>query len=552
MSLRLVLPLTAAALLLANGPADSQTIHGRLLEDPGSSAAPGTLVVLLDASGAQRGSVLTDEDGRFVLRAPGTGSYRLRAERIGVRSSTSPDLQLTAGQTLEYTLRVGSQPVLLAPLVARAGRARCARVPDSGPETITVWEEARKALNAARHTGRGSLSYRLVRHARELSLPALGVQVERADTGTWTGTSPFVSVPVERLGTDGFVVRDETGTTWYAPDAEVLLSEAFLEGHCFRLVEARGADGLIGLAFVPVRGGRNPDVEGTLWLDPVSAELRHLEFAYTRLDALDFEASLRGAPLGGRVDFVRLPSGGWIASRWSVRMPMLGKAGAGVGFGSNERRLRVVRIAEQGGHVTRVTDARGRVLREVDGAGIVGTVHDSIQGVPLAGARVFLVGTDHSATTDSTGAYRLTGPGGAEYGLTFSHPAVASLGYAPPAMRVTLRPGATDTVHLAVPPMPVILASRCAATDGPGVAAVSGVVTNRANDSRIAGADVIATWSDAEGDQRLGTTTGPSGRYLLCVPVAPRVRVEARFRDVASARRISRWWMRPRSNRTWC
>lgn len=68
---------------------------------------------------------------------------------------------------------------------------------------------------------------------------------------------------------------------FHAPDAAVLLSDTFLDTHCFRLQSAHRAHvGMVGLAFEPVRGTRTPDVHGVLWMDAESAELRLLEYGY--------------------------------------------------------------------------------------------------------------------------------------------------------------------------------------------------------------------------------------------------------------------------------
>jgi hypothetical protein len=129
---------------------------------------------------------------------------------------------------------------------------------------------------------------------------------------------PFVTVDPERLSASGFIERAGEGYVYAAPDADVLLSDRFLEEHCFRLRGSGApAPGLIGLAFEPVRGRRVSDVEGVLWVDRASAELRLLEFEYTRAPI----RGSRGVP-GGRMEFQRLPDGRWITSSWVIRMPV--------------------------------------------------------------------------------------------------------------------------------------------------------------------------------------------------------------------------------------
>ena len=95
--------LALLALLLAARPLAAQTVQGELV-DAARRPLGGAMVVLLDADGKVRGRVLTDEAGRFTLRAPGAGSYRLRAERIGFQATESPALALAAGETRQYRM----------------------------------------------------------------------------------------------------------------------------------------------------------------------------------------------------------------------------------------------------------------------------------------------------------------------------------------------------------------------------------------------------------------------------------------------------------------
>jgi hypothetical protein len=104
---------------------------------------------------------------------------------------------------------------------------------------------------------------------------------------------------------------------------------------------------MVGLAFAPLRGRRLPDVQGTLWLDGQTGHLRYLEYTYTRLPFASSDARL-----GGRVDFVQLPAGGWIVSRWRIRMPILVR--------ENPRAPPIVTaLVESGGEVLGVRTGRG-------------------------------------------------------------------------------------------------------------------------------------------------------------------------------------------------
>ena len=60
----------------------------------------------------------------------------------------------------------------------------------------------------------------------------------------------------EDLLESGFIRRvDDGGFDYFGPDASVLLSDAFLDTHCFRLVAREDLPEAVGLAFDPVRKG---------------------------------------------------------------------------------------------------------------------------------------------------------------------------------------------------------------------------------------------------------------------------------------------------------
>jgi hypothetical protein len=97
----------------------------------------------------------------------------------------------------------------------------------------------------------------------------------------------------------------------------VLLSDDFLDTHCFRMVRAeKDRPGAVGLGFEPVKGRRVPEIKGTLWVDRGSAELRMLDYEYVNVPS-----AVRTPGLGGRSEFARLATGDWIIKDWYIRLP---------------------------------------------------------------------------------------------------------------------------------------------------------------------------------------------------------------------------------------
>jgi hypothetical protein len=262
--------LLLVAILTVPVAAAAQTVEGTLVEEGREAPIQGALVTLLGADERPLARALTDAQGRFVLRAPAAGTYRVRADRIGFGSTTSGPLQLAEGQTAPLRLAAPGRVVQLQGIRAEArGTRRCATRPaaGAGAEVATLWEEARKALSLAEYT-RQQQGWSFAVHTWRRGIdPATGVvQAESGREAEARSVDPFQSLPAADLAARGYVRADSGGVTYYSPDARVLLSDEFLAGHCFRVEEpAQAGSTLVGLAFEPVQGSRLPDVRGVLW-----------------------------------------------------------------------------------------------------------------------------------------------------------------------------------------------------------------------------------------------------------------------------------------------
>ena len=88
----------------------------------------------------------------------------------------------------------------------------------------------------------------------------------------------------------------------------MLLSDEFLDTHCFRLRMGSGErQGMVGLVFEPTRSQRTPDINGVLWIRTDGWVLDRADFWYENLPD-----GIRSSLVGGYVRFQRLPSGAWI------------------------------------------------------------------------------------------------------------------------------------------------------------------------------------------------------------------------------------------------
>ncbi|MGI9189756.1 MAG: carboxypeptidase regulatory-like domain-containing protein [Longimicrobiaceae bacterium] len=528
----------AAAAFACALPLAAQTVRGELVQAASGQPIAGAFVVLLDEAGRRTSETLSDPSGRFELRAPTAGVYTLRAERIGNATAVSPPLRLAAGQTLDHRLPVRDAPVALEGLRVE-GKRRCVTNPEAGAATAALWTEARKALDvAAWEQRRGRLRYTVTLHERELDSRAREVRSEQVRSKTELATLPFASLPAEKLSAGGYVQTEPEGTFYYAPDAEVLLSEAFLDEHCFRAVS--GSDdqkGLLGLAFEPVAGRRQPEIEGVLWLDPVSAELRFLDYRYR-----DVPQEVPTDRLGGRVEFDRLPNGTWIVRRWWIRMPIVemqrGRFRNPRTDLLEEREKTVLAgIKEEGGEVADVVIAGA--VREIASPTetVTGVVWDSTGAFPVSGARVSLAGTTHADTSDADGQFRLSGVRPGSYRIVVEHPQLAAQ-LAGEVVEVT--PGAMQPLRLVRGERrsgPSTAAAECQNADARRGSGVLVGTVRGGSGGGIPGARVTVSWSryvvaagaEPEAVEReVEATADRTGRYRICgLPINTGLRLVA-------------------------
>lgn len=350
--------IAAAALgFLATFPLDAQSIRTVLVGAGTRQPIAGALVALTDSTGHELHRTLTDASGRvgFDL-AP--GAYRLRVFRIGVARWESALFRLAAGDTLRTPLAAPEVPITLAALAVSAER-RCRLRPEEGSAAATLWEEARKALEATEWTMTSRLyRFRTVSYVRVYGPVGDLPTEEQRTVGVGLSSWPFASIALDSLEARGFVQTDSAGEVhYYGPDLTVLFSQMFLSQHCFK-VQTSSRDSLIGLGFEPVSSRKLSDIAGVLWLDRTSMELRHLEFSYTRL------GGWVGRGAQGVIAFERLPSRAWVIRRWFIRAPiprvgMKQVVQGGVVTQGPRDTLGVGGYREEGAHVITVLSATG-------------------------------------------------------------------------------------------------------------------------------------------------------------------------------------------------
>jgi hypothetical protein len=347
------------AALAVPGILAAQTVRGQLTDSVSRAPLPGAFLTLVDEQGVEKARTITNGAGEFLLTPPAPGVYRLRSKRIGFRPYVSAPLSLTAGSSISYNAVVDPIPVALSQVVVQGDR-QCDV--EAGASVAAVWEEVHEALAAVSWTAKDpAYWYAIMRFERETTPQGRA----RSPDSTWRDDGyrrvPIKSVPPEQLEREGFVVVDNEGWTYHGPDADELISAEFLRTHCFETKSGRGdTEGLIGLAFTPARGRTLPDITGTLWIDRQTAMLHHLDFSYTRLPE-----DLVAPRAGGRIEFLRVPSGAWIVRDWVIRMPQAVMKQRAMAMGTQAE---VVGFKETGGSALEIKTRNGTIVYRSDSA----------------------------------------------------------------------------------------------------------------------------------------------------------------------------------------
>jgi uncharacterized GH25 family protein len=529
----------AAACAVAT-TARAQEVRGTARAAGVGVASPETTVALVDTAGHIVTVALADANGRYVLRAPRDGRYRVRARRIGFSPDSSALIAIRSDRPVTF------DPVL-TPFAARlttvqvAKERRCRRIgPDAGATVMRLWTEVQSALTAVTVPAAPSVRFTLVGTTRELDASGKITRAAQSWTTHASSSELYRSIAAESLAIHGFVVPEGQDLVYYAPDAGTLLADAFAQTHCFRPTDDVARPELIGLAFAPAarRAEGERDVTGTLWLDRTSGELRYLEFTY---DDPQHVVGSDPATASGRVDYARLPTGAWIVQRWRLRMPVLvtdvvstASSGTTLGRGailSRERVMRVTSVIESGGEVAGSGEVAssgafgvvsGRFVERGAGASRSGVAGIHVELAPIGNP--LATATRFRAETDSSGAFEFAGVTAGTYVLRASAPRLDTLGVRIAERQVTVGADTHQSALTELPTLQETVTRFCPEGLHSDEGVVHGVVRSRAG-VPVHRARVRAEWFDIHdtrtahfsvGTQSRVGITDSAGTYIIC------------------------------------
>ncbi len=355
--------LALLTLALAGTTARAQELRGTLLlPDSTTPVASAIVEAVLVADPATRVRALSGARGDFALHLRQPGPWRITVLRIGYFPMSLGEMTVSDGEVRRERIVLTSGAVRLAQLNIEDA-ALCGRTAESGALVATLLSQARTALAStllSSGDGRATSEWQAFSvHTDRLGTPITPMQVERFEGQT---DRPFGTVPPDVLARDGYLWDREAEVHFLAPDAAVLLSERFVDSHCYGLAPAHEEfEDWIGVTFRPAQDRRNiVDVKGTLWLDKETNELRRLDFNYTNLPNRFERAEPRG-----RVEFARLPTGVHVVRRWELRMPRVGAIAQAAGNGTPSSMVEQVNLMRiQGGLVSAVRTGNSELWKD--------------------------------------------------------------------------------------------------------------------------------------------------------------------------------------------
>jgi hypothetical protein len=502
-------------LSLVPAPSWAQELTGRVTDRGTGAPISAAIVELRDAGGNVVRRALTSDQGVWLLTSPGA-EVTVQIEALGYTTWQSSLLPVDPTSRRRVDIGLVPQPVRLDGISVSSDRT-CA-IHSAAADIMLAWEEARRALRVSAT----ALEQRLVatdgqNYSRRVSTDGLVLQQTVQPFAARFG-APFESLPAEELLRRGYVRDRGQFIEYYAPDAVVLLDDAFTAAHCFSLQRSDGEPARLGINFSPARRSAVAGIAGTVWLDPTTHQLLSIEFRYVNAAAVPFSDRASGS-----VDFRMLPNGVWIISRWMIRTPHA----AGTASQMRTSQPRLTEFLEQGGEVVAARMGSQRIVL-ADPGHVAGSVFDSTRAVPLAGADVRIAGTSMRAASDAAGRFRIGNVPAGSYVLTVEHPRLDSLPPFPAtAHRIEVTPGATSTAALSVPRLDQSSIGACpSAQQGAApVTALFGIVSDSAGIA-LPGAVLHFGWTAYAETQTRGVvsaarqettvTADGRGRYWLC------------------------------------
>jgi Carboxypeptidase regulatory-like domain len=295
---RAALVIAAAALSWAAGAqAQSGTILGRT-RVAGTELALGYAIVSITPGDRE---LFSDGDGRFVIRGVATGRVRITAHRVGF-TPVDTTIEVARGDTTRVDIGLSLITIRL-PAVHSLAKS-CAHPGGSdaqiGVELAALFDQVKENADRNRLLSRSYPFELEIERRITRPEPLLEARFVAYDTILRSSIREWRYAPGKMLGTREYASGVFAGkwSTITLPELADFADERFLINHCFDFggVDVVNGDSLIRIDFSPAPAVHDPDVAGTMFLDPKTYQLR-----ITDITLVNLNRQLRGQISGQSV-----------------------------------------------------------------------------------------------------------------------------------------------------------------------------------------------------------------------------------------------------------
>jgi hypothetical protein len=275
MKLRLLLAALVAVAPIRAQETSTTVLSGRVVV-AGSSVPLPYVSVSLNGRSAQ----FTDSAGRFSVEGIAAGDVKLRARRIGY-APAEQTVRISRGDTVRVTLAMTRLAIQLPPMkaVARVCTNPGAPGRDADPGLVQLYDQMQQNAETLRLL---SVAYPYVYVSERQFVTTLNDSViERTPMESLTGTSAR-SWQYE----PGKMVFERNSTTnMHLPTLATFAEASFAKAHCFDYGGVSEVDGetLVRIDFTPDARIREPDVSGSIYLDPKTYQIKRSDVVLSKV-----------------------------------------------------------------------------------------------------------------------------------------------------------------------------------------------------------------------------------------------------------------------------
>lgn len=224
----------------------------------------------------------TDSTGRFQIEGIATGEVTLRARRIGF-SPGETKVEISRGDTARVAIPMTRLAIQLPAVFAVKKECRDPGAPGRGadPAVAQLYDQLRQNAD---HFRLLSVTYPYVYLAERQFVTSLNDSViERTPLEQLTGSS--ARTWSYEPGKMVFENAATTLTNMHLPTLAVFADERFAETHCFEYGGTVELDGmqLVRMDFMPDDKLREPDIAGSIYLDPRTYQIRRSDITLSKV-----------------------------------------------------------------------------------------------------------------------------------------------------------------------------------------------------------------------------------------------------------------------------